>query len=80
MTNPTFGSASQNDVADNGNNTSLAQTLVTPAQTLASGTTWASVLVGTTFLSNNTKYQQNVALHELLHAFTGLTARDFRGF
>jgi len=72
VTNPQFGTVTQDDVADNGNSNRLSATLGSvDAVTIAGGTTWASVLVGTSFLSGTAKFRQNVALHELLHAFTG---------
>jgi RHS repeat-associated protein len=63
----------QNQVSDNGNNTTLGNSLAVgqTAATIINGSTPATLLGANFFSNTNATYQGNVLLHELLHAYTG---------
>ena len=73
VTNPLFAPLTQDQVSGNGSSTPLGGSL-NFGQTAAttSGSLGAVVLLGANFFSNASSiFQGNVALHELLHAYTG---------
>lgn len=74
VTNPAFGGDTQDSVAGNGVSTALGNSLSSSniAATVLGGSLGQVFLLGANFFSNsNAVYQDNVLLHELLHAYTG---------